>query len=109
MMNSDRMGKVPIWAAHAVVAAGLFAGAGCGSGGTTGSGDAAVSEEDAGTAEGGDSGRTACETMECFRPYVCVLMLCGPPQQVGCCPCQPPYFDDIQCVRDGAAYESGLP
>ena len=90
-------------------AGGATGGAG-GRGGTTGSAGAGGRGGTSGSAgaggRGGTSGSTgtgggnagtggrACEMAQCLRPYVCKRSCGGPVEYSGCCPCEPPLFDD---------------
>ncbi len=47
-----------------------------------------------------DAGGSTCDIVECFRPIVCVLCCGGPATPNGCCPCLPPWFDEIACSGD---------
>ncbi len=59
---------------------------GTANGGTSGSG---------GTAGGPGGAGGACEAVECLRAYQCVRACGGPVEYSGCCPCEPPLFDDF--------------
>ena len=63
----------------------------------------------AGTGTGGELGATggaggagsACEASECFRAFQCVRACGGPVEYSGCCPCEPPLFDDFGATACG--------
>ena len=40
----------------------------------------------------------SCEDVQCLRAYECVRECGGVPEYVGCCPCEPPLFDNLQCT-----------
>jgi hypothetical protein len=44
--------------------------------------------------------KKTCEIAECFRAVTCVTSCGGPVVSSGCCPCDPPAFDSIQCAVD---------
>ena len=63
-----------------------------GAGGTGGRGGTSGSAGTGGSNAG--AGGRACETNECLRPFVCKRSCGGPVESNGCCPCEPPLFDD---------------
>jgi hypothetical protein len=67
-----------------------------GAGGTGGSpgGGGGGSGTGGGARDGGADVRQ-CEQVQCLRPYVCVRACGGPAEYTGCCPCEPPLFDDF--------------
>src|SRR5258708_23225275 len=67
---------------------------------TNGSGSAG------GSAGAGGSTQGDCSTMECFRPYNCVTVCGGMVVRSGCCACEAPLFDNLQCARDAANPDS---
>jgi hypothetical protein len=75
------------------------AGAG-GRGGTSGAGGT-------GGGNAGTGGR-ACELLQCLRPYVCKRSCGGPVEYSGCCPCEPPLFDDYNGAVCGDGGQSSV-
>jgi hypothetical protein len=62
-----------------------------GAGGASGQNDASVD------AASGRSDARACEVMECFRANECVSQCGGAVVSSGCCACEAPLFDKLQC------------
>lgn len=64
----------------------------------------------AGGTSGGGGGR-ACEDDKCKRPFACVRTCGGVVESYGCCPCEPPLFDDFAgtaCGDGGSDNDGGL-
>jgi len=62
--------------------------------------DANTTDGQGGASEDSGGGRTdarACEQAECFRANECVSMCGGEVLYAGCCACDAPLFDRIQC------------
>jgi len=59
---------------------------GAGTSGTSGSG---------GNAGGAGGAGGACAVSQCLRAFECVRTCGGPVEYSGCCPCEPPLFDDF--------------
>jgi len=72
---------------------GAVAGSGGGAGVSGRGGGAAGAGGNAAGGTGGTGGR-ACEMNECLRAFVCRRTCGGPVEYTGCCPCEPPLFDD---------------
>jgi hypothetical protein len=67
---------------------------GGGAGGTA-NGGAGGKASAGGTAGSGGTAGGACQVSECLRAFQCVRACGGPVEYSGCCPCEPPLFDDF--------------
>jgi hypothetical protein len=72
-------------------------------------GGCSSSDSGGGSSAGGGagSGPSGCDVAECFRAYQCVRQCGGEVVHAGCCPCEAPLIDTLDCRGDAMASEAG--